>query len=166
MSKRTMWRSYFMDVVEIVASRSTCLRRHAGAILVDSEEKRIITTGYNGPPRGLRHCDLTGCIRELREIEPGRQQELCRGLHAEQNAIIQAAMYGVSIRKTMLYTSFLPCSFCAKMLINAGISRIAFKDYYPEPPTTVPALADPIEMFKETGVDIFRVVGDEVELIR
>ncbi len=119
-----------MSIAEQVASRSTCLRRSVGAVLV--KNKRILSTGYNGVPQGLAHCCQVGCIREERGIQSGEYQELCRGLHAEQNAIIQAALYGVVIDGAILYSTHKPCVLCSKMLINAGITRISFKDGYPD----------------------------------
>jgi len=119
-----------MEIAELVASRSTCLRRNVGAVIV--KDRRILTTGYNGAPRGLKHCEVTGCLREQMGIPSGEKQELCRGLHAEQNAIIQAAMYGISIQNSYLYCTDQPCITCAKMIINAGITRIYYKNSYPD----------------------------------
>ncbi|MCM8815877.1 MAG: cytidine/deoxycytidylate deaminase family protein, partial [Candidatus Omnitrophica bacterium] len=98
---RPEWDDYFLRIAVLVSERSTCLRRNVGALLV--KEKRILATGYNGAPSGIRHCDETGCLREQLKIPPGERHELCRGLHAEQNAIIQAAYHGVSIRESVLY---------------------------------------------------------------
>src|SRR5512139_1036800 len=112
---RPSWDEYFMDIVSLVARRSTCLRRGVGAVLV--KDKRLLTTGYNGAPSGLRHCLEVGCLREEKKVSSGERHELCRGLHAEQNAIIQAALHGVSIRDAVLYCTNLPCIICAKMLI-------------------------------------------------
>jgi len=127
---RPSWNKYFMEIAELVASRSTCLRRNVGAVIV--KDRRILTTGYNGAPRGLKHCEVTGCLREQMGIPSGEKQELCRGLHAEQNAIIQAAMYGISIQNSYLYCTDQPCITCAKMIINAGITRIYYKNSYPD----------------------------------
>lgn len=129
-NKRPNWDEYFMKIAEIVSLRSTCLRRNVGAVLV--KEKRILATGYNGAPTGLRHCEETGCLREKLKIPSGERHELCRGLHAEQNAIIQAAYYGVSIKDSKLYITCHPCSVCAKMIINAGIKEIIIKEGYPD----------------------------------
>ena len=117
---RPSWDEYFMDITRRVATRSTCLRRAVGAILV--HDKRIIASGYNGGPSGLAHCLDIGCLREKLGIPSGQQHELCRGIHAEQNAIIQAARYGVSIEGSVLYCTTQPCTQCTKMLINAGIT--------------------------------------------
>ena len=118
---RPSWKEYFMGIASLVAKRSTCRRRRVGAIVV--RDKRILATGYNGAPAGLPHCLDTGCLREEMEIPSGERHELCRGLHAEQNVIIQAAYHGVSIKGGTLYCTNLPCSICAKMLINAGVQR-------------------------------------------
>jgi dCMP deaminase len=115
-----------MDIVEIVAKRSSCLRRKVGAILV--RDKRILATGYNGAPSGLKHCIDTGCLREKMNIPSGERHELCRGLHAEQNAIIQAAYHGVNIKGATLYCTNSPCIICAKMIINSGITTIMARE--------------------------------------
>lgn len=128
--KRPPWDEYFLSIAELVSRRSTCLRRQVGALIV--LDKRILATGYNGAPQGLAHCIDIGCLREKLKIPPGERHELCRGLHAEQNAIIQAAAYGVSIRGATLYTTTFPCSMCAKMAINAGIKRIVYRAGYPD----------------------------------
>ncbi len=125
---RPSWNDYFMGITELVAQRSTCLRRHVGAILV--RDKRIITTGYNGAPARINHCLDVGCLREQMGIPSGERHELCRGLHAEQNAIIQAAIHGVCIKGSTLYCTNMPCSICTKMLINAGIVEIFYKEGY------------------------------------
>lgn len=129
-NKRPDWDEYFMKIAEIVSLRSTCLRRKVGAVLV--KEKRILATGYNGAPTGLKHCEEIGCIREKLKIPSGERHELCRGLHAEQNAIIQAAYHGVSIKESKLYITCHPCSVCAKMIVNAGIKEIIIKEGYPD----------------------------------
>ncbi|HVN96530.1 MAG TPA: cytidine/deoxycytidylate deaminase family protein [Syntrophorhabdaceae bacterium] len=127
---RPDWDSYFMGIARIVAQRSTCLRRNVGALIVKG--KRILATGYNGAPSGLTHCMDLSCLREQMKIAPGERHELCRGLHAEQNAIIQAAFHGVSINGADLYCTHLPCSICIKMLINAGIKKVFYVDGYPD----------------------------------
>jgi dCMP deaminase len=128
--KRPDWTEYFMDITRLVARRSTCIRRQVGAIVV--KDKRILATGYNGVPTGLAHCEDTGCIREQNNIPSGQRHELCRGLHAEQNTIIQAAYHGISISGATLYCTTLPCSICLKMLINAGITAIIYEQGYPD----------------------------------
>jgi len=124
------WDEYFMKIAEVAAMRSSCLRRHVGAVAV--KDKRILATGYNGAPSGLRHCKETGCIRQELNVPSGQQHELCRGLHAEQNVIIQAALHGVSIAGATLYSTCQPCVLCAKMIINAGIKEVVFKGDYPD----------------------------------
>ena len=119
-----------MAVAEEVTRRSTCLRRQVGAILV--VDRRILATGYNGAPSGVPHCEETGCLREQMAVPSGERHELCRGLHAEQNAIIQAAKHGARIDGATLYTTHHPCSVCAKMAINAGVKRIVCREDYPD----------------------------------
>ncbi len=128
---RPDWDHYFMQMAELTAHRSTCLRRHVGAVIV--KDKNIIATGYNGAPRGIAHCDEKGgCLREKLGVPSGERHELCRALHAEQNAIIQAATLGQSIEGATIYITNQPCVICAKMIINAGIERIVVKDGYPD----------------------------------
>ena len=119
-----------MGIARLISRRSTCMRRHVGALIV--KDKRILATGYNGAPTGLRHCEQIGCLRETHRVPSGQRHELCRGLHAEQNAIIQAAYHGTSIAGATLFCTTLPCSICLKMLINAGIREIVFEDGYPD----------------------------------
>jgi len=128
--KRPQWQEYFMDIARLVSRRSTCTRRHVGAILV--KDKRILATGYNGAPTGLAHCADIGCLRQKHGVPSGQRHELCRGLHAEQNAIIQAAYHGISIVGATLFCTTMPCSICLKMLINAGIRQIVFQEGYPD----------------------------------
>jgi len=120
--------TYFMRMADLVATRSTCLRRNVGAVVV--KEKRVLTTGYNGAPKGLKHCAEVGCVRLEHNIESGTRHELCRGVHAEQNAVIQAAYFGVSIKGSTIYTTNFPCVMCTKILVNAGIKEIVYKDDY------------------------------------
>ncbi len=127
---RPDWDHYFMKIAELVGERSTCLRRKVGCVLV--KRKRILATGYNGAPTGLPHCEEVGCIRVELKIPSGERHELCRGLHAEQNAIIQSAYYGVSIKDSILYVTCHPCSVCAKMIINSGIKEVIIKEGYPD----------------------------------
>ncbi|HDN86512.1 MAG: cytidine deaminase [Candidatus Omnitrophota bacterium] len=129
-SSRPDWDTYFMSVAELVSRRSTCLRRKVGAVLV--KDKRILATGYNGAPRGLEHCEVVGCLREKLKVPSGERHELCRGLHAEQNVLLQAAFHGVSVKGSSLYVTCAPCSICAKMIINAGIKEIIYRDSYPD----------------------------------
>lgn len=127
---RPTWDSYFLEITQVVASRSTCLRRQVGALII--RDKRILATGYNGAPSGLAHCREVGCLREARGIPSGERHELCRALHAEQNAMLQAAMYGVPIQGATLYCTNHPCVMCAKMLINAGMKEVVVSDAYPD----------------------------------
>jgi dCMP deaminase len=127
---RPSWDEYFMDITKRVAQRATCLRRQVGAIVV--QDKKILSTGYNGAPAGLKHCEEVGCLRERLKVPKGERHELCRGIHGEQNAIIQAAMFGVSIKGATLYSSHFPCVLCTKMIINAGIKRVVFLQGYPD----------------------------------
>jgi len=130
---RPSWLDYFMGIAHLVATRSTCCRRHVGAILV--KDRHILATGYNGVPSGIIHCEKVGCLREDDAVPSGERHELCRGLHAEQNAIIQAAYHGISIVGSTLYCTNKPCVICSKMLINAGIGEIIYKDGYADPLT-------------------------------
>ena len=139
---RPSWDEYFAEIARQVATRSTCLRRSVGAVIV--RDKRILSTGYNGAPRGLAHCDETGCLREALGIPSGQRQEICRGLHAEQNAIIQAALHGVPVEGGTIYVTHQPCITCAKMIINSGIVRVVCADSYPD------AMAR--EMFEQASV--------------
>lgn len=127
---RPSWDEYFLNITMQVAQRSTCLRRHVGAILV--RDKRILATGYNGAPRGIKHCEEVGCLREERNVPSGERHELCRALHAEMNALLQAADFGVPTEGATLYTTIYPCSLCAKMAINAGVKRIVTSGDYPD----------------------------------
>jgi len=128
--KRPSWDEYFLDVASLVAKRATCLRRSVGAVLV--KDKRILATGYNGAPAGLKHCVDVGCIRQKLKIPSGERHELCRALHAEQNALIQASLYGISVKGSTMYATCQPCVICAKMLINAGIKEIVIAGGYPD----------------------------------
>jgi dCMP deaminase len=128
-NSRPDWDDYFMQIAALVAQRSTCLRRHVGALLVSN--RRILATGYNGAPQGLAHCaELGGCLREQLGVPSGERQELCRALHAEQNAIIQAAVHGVELNEVTCYCTTQPCVTCAKMLINANVCRIVYAGGY------------------------------------
>jgi len=137
-----------MSITKTVAKRSTCMRRQVGAILV--KDKRILATGYNGAPARLRHCEEVGCLRENSSIPSGQRHELCRGLHAEQNAIIQAAYHGISISDATLYCTNKPCAICSKMLINAGIRKIIYEEGYNDD------LAE--QMLTEAGIEQERFV--------
>ena len=129
-NNRPTWDEYFMDIAFVVASRSTCIRRQVGAVIV--KEKRLLTSGYNGAPSSLEHCITRSCLREANKVPSGERHELCRGIHAEQNAVVQAALYGVAISGATVYCTHQPCSACTKILINAGIKRIVYKHGYPD----------------------------------
>jgi len=144
---RPSWTEYFMGITRLVAGRSTCMRRRVGAILV--KDKRILATGYNGAPQGMRHCESIGCLRADSSIPSGERHELCRGLHAEQNVIIQAAYHGIPISGSILYCTNKPCVICTKMIINAGIREIYYEEGYDDP------LSD--SMLEEAGITIERL---------
>ncbi|MEG0476306.1 MAG: cytidine/deoxycytidylate deaminase family protein [Raoultibacter sp.] len=127
---RPSWDEYFMKLATEVASRTTCLRRAVGAVIV--KDRRILSTGYNGVPTGIRHCAEVGCLRQQLGVPSGQRHEICRGLHAEQNAIIQAARYGTNIEGASIYITTQPCIVCAKMIINAGITEIVYQNPYPD----------------------------------
>jgi dCMP deaminase len=133
-----------MNITTLVAQRTTCTRRGVGAIIV--KDKRILSTGYNGAPSGIRHCAEVGCMREQLDVPSGQRHELCRGIHAEQNAIIQAAYHGVSVKGATVYCTNQPCSICAKMIINAGLKKICYQSGYEDP------LAR--ELLREAGVEV------------
>jgi len=126
--QRPSWDQYFMDITHLVATRSSCLRRQVGALLV--KDRNILATGYNGVPSGITHCEATGCLRERLKVPSGERHELCRGLHAEQNAIIQAAKHGTNIDGATLYCTTMPCIICTKMIINAGITKVIYGEGY------------------------------------
>ncbi len=133
---------YFMEIATVVAKRSTCLRNQVGALFV--KNKRILSTGYNGAPAGLEHCDVVGCARE--NVESGTRHELCRAVHAEQNAIIQAALHGISIEGATLYCTHQPCILCAKMMINARIAKVVYKHSYPD--------GTALDFLKQAGIEV------------
>lgn len=133
-----------MEIARLVARRSTCLRRQVGAVMV--KEKNILATGYNGTPSGIAHCAVTGCLRQKLQVPSGERHELCRGLHAEQNAIIQAAKHGINIGGATLYSTHSPCVICSKMLINSGVRRIVYLEGYPDELSR--------EMLAEAGTEV------------
>ncbi|MFW6238483.1 MAG: deoxycytidylate deaminase [Halanaerobiales bacterium] len=126
--ERPNWDEYFMRMAELAAKRSTCLRRQVGAVLV--KDRRILATGYNGAPKGLAHCEETGCLRKEKSVPSGQRHEICRGVHAEQNLIAQAAVHGVKSEDGIVYCTTQPCVICTKLLINSGVSRIYYRDGY------------------------------------
>jgi dCMP deaminase len=129
---RPEWDDYFMQLAQLVATRSTCIRegRKVGAVLV--RDKHILTTGFNGAPAGMAHCGEIGCIRDQLNIPSGTRHEICRAVHAEQNAIIQCALHGVSSKNSTIYVTHQPCTICTKILINAGVKRIVYQHPYPD----------------------------------
>lgn len=144
MDNRISWEEYFITLAENISTRSTCLRRKVGALIV--KNKRVLSTGYNGAPTGISHCDEEKCLRTKYNVPSGERHELCRGLHAEQNAIIQAAQYGVSINDAQIYVTHQPCSICTKMLINSGIKKFTYRLPYAD------KLAE--EMMTEAGIEV------------
>ncbi|NLD47971.1 MAG: cytidine deaminase [Clostridiaceae bacterium] len=149
---RPSWDEYFMEIVDLIKSRSTCLRRQVGALIV--KDKRILATGYNGAPMGCRHCFETGCLREKMKIPSGQRHELCRATHAEQNAIVQAAYTGTSVKGGTLYVTNQPCVLCAKLAINAGISKIIFRGDYPDELS--------MELLKEAGIRVVKFESEKI----
>lgn len=139
---REDWDTYFLEITDVVKKRSTCTRRQVGAVIV--KDNNLLASGYNGVPTKVTHCSEVGCLRDKLKVPSGERHELCRGLHAEQNAIIQAAKHGVSIDGSTIYTNTKPCSICTKMIINAGIRKIVYREDYNDP------LAD--EILKETKI--------------
>lgn len=144
---RPSWHEYFMGICDLVASRSTCTRRKVGAVLVKG--KRLLCSGYNGAPAKVPHCSETGCLRAQLNVPSGEKHELCRGVHAEQNAIIQAAFHGIRLEGSSLYCTNQPCSICAKMIINAGIKTVYYKDGYDDRLT--------LDMFNDAEVELVRL---------
>ena len=143
---RPSWDEYFMQIVELIKTRSTCLRRQVGAVIV--KDKRILATGYNGAPVGCKHCSEIGCLREQLNVPSGQRHELCRAIHAEQNAIVQAAYSGTSVNGATLYVTTQPCVLCAKLAINAGITRIVFSGEYPDELS--------MTLLKESGIEVVK----------
>lgn len=151
---RVPWDVYFMRICELVSERSTCLHRKVGAVIV--RENRILATGYNQPPSGFPHCDSIGCVRDALSIPSGRNQEVCFGLHAEQNALMQAAKFGISTKGATIYVTTKPCSVCARLIINAGIVRVVHQHDYPDPLTDYFFNVCGISLQKRSG-------GEEIE---
>lgn len=145
---RPTWDEYFVEIAELASKRATCIRRKVGALIV--QENNILSTGYNGVPSGIEHCTPETCIRNVRNIPSGQNLDICRGLHAEQNAILQAAKHGISIRGAKIYVSTFPCLTCAKMIINSGIDEIIYKEDYQDDESK--------RMLKEANIKIRRIV--------
>ena len=152
---RPSWDEYFMKITHLVAERSTCRRRRVGALIV--KDKRIISTGYNGAPKGLAHCLDIGCLREKMDVPSGERHELCRGAHAEQNAIIQAASSGADMQGATMFCTNSPCSTCTKMIINAGIRRLVLGDKYPD------SLGE--EMIREAGIETVYLMPKQHDIV-
>lgn len=152
--ERPSWEEYFMSIAQLVAQRSTCLRRQVGAVVV--KHKNILATGYNGTPTGITHCEVTGCLREQLKIPSGERHELCRGLHAEQNVIVQAAKHGINIDGATLFCTNAPCIICAKMIINSGVKEIVYLDGYPD------ILSK--EILEESGIDFRAYSGKTIHV--
>lgn len=147
---RPSWNRYFLNIAHAVALRSTCLRRHVGAVIV--RDKHILATGYNGSPCGTPHCSETGCLREALNIASGERHEICRGAHAEMNAIAQAAQSGTSCRGATIYCTDQPCAYCAKAIINSGIVRVMYEQAYPDDLSSI--------LLKEAGIDVMQIRSD------
>ncbi|MCM8801070.1 MAG: dCMP deaminase family protein [Candidatus Omnitrophica bacterium] len=153
--RRPSWDEYFLQVAQLVARRSTCLRRQVGAVAV--KDKRILATGYNGAPSGLAHCEDIGCLRQRLKVPSGERQELCRALHAEQNIIIQAVIHKIDLKGSTIYVTNQPCVTCSKMLISVGVKEIVVLEGYPD------KLAR--RLLKEAKIKL-KIKKDEVSLLR
>ena len=141
---RPTWDEYFLKMAFLVAERSTCRRHHVGAIIV--KNRQVLTTGYNGAAKNIEDCMELGCLRDKLKIQSGQRHEICRAIHAEQNAIIQAGVHGVNIHDAILYCTHNPCIICAKMIVNAGIKRVVTGSDYPDEFNLV------LDLFDEAGV--------------
>lgn len=148
-AKRPSLDEYFMEIAEVVSKRSTCLRSKNGAVLI--RDKHILSTGYNGAPKSLPHCDEVGCLRQKLKVPSGHRHELCRGAHAEANAIIQAALHGTSTVNSIMYSTHQPCTLCAKLIINAQIKEVIYKNPYND------ELA--VKLLKSAGVKLRKFTG-------
>ncbi len=140
---RPSWDEYFMGIAKVIASRSNCMKRQVGAIII--RDKRIVSTGYNGTPRGVRNCNEGGCKRCNSFTDSGTKLDECVCSHAEENAIVQAAYHGIAIRGGTLYTTFSPCLTCTKMILNAGLTEVVYSDAYP-------LGGEPMRLLSEAGV--------------
>lgn len=136
---RASWQQYFLDIAQLVSTRSTCKRRQVGAVTV--LDNHILTTGYNGAPSGQPHCLTIGCLRDEQAIPSGERHEICRAIHAEQNAIIQSSIHGISLSGSTLYCTHQPCSICARMILNAKITKVIFTKGYSDS-VTIKLLGD------------------------
>lgn len=155
MKNRPKLDEYFLKLAMLVAERSTCLRHNVGAVAV--MDKHVLSTGYNGAPAGCHDCTELGCLRDELGIPSGTRHEVCRAVHAEQNAIIQAAYHGTSLKGATLYCTHTPCILCAKMIVNAGIKRVvSFRDY---------ADRSFVELFNEAGVEFVKADKPDTKII-
>lgn len=153
---RPSWDEYFLKMAFLVAERSTCLRHHVGAIIV--KERHVLTTGYNGAAKNITDCLTLGCLRNQLKIKSGERHEICRAIHAEQNAIIQAGLHGVNVNKATLYCTHSPCIICAKMIVNSGINRVVVGSTYPDDFNMV------LDLFKEAGVLLEQIMFTDFEI--
>lgn len=151
---RPSWDEYFMKIAMLVAERSTCLRHHVGALIV--KNKRILTTGYNGAAAGVKDCLELGCLRNEKNIPSGERHEICRAIHAEQNALIQAALHGVNVSEGTIYCTHPPCILCAKMLVNARIKRYVTYGEYPD--------KEALALLKEAGIEFVKEKKPETKI--
>lgn len=151
---RPSWDEYFMEIAHLVSTRATCPRRSVGAVLV--KDRRILATGYNGAPRGIAHCPEGGHEKEWPDgcLRAGH---CIRALHAEQNALLSAAMLGVACAGSTIYVTCQPCNMCAKMIINAGIEKVIYEGDYPD--------AFSLELFSEAGTELYRIVSGSLEKV-
>lgn len=147
MMARIDWKSYFMKMAQLAAERSTCIRRRVGAVAV--RDNHVLATGYNGAPKGQTHCIDQGCLREELNIPSGERHEICRGVHAEQNIICQAALHGVSLEGAIIYCTTQPCSICARLIVNSGIQKVIYLEGYPDE-MTIGILKNMLEPFDKT----------------
>jgi len=155
-SRRPEWDEYFLKMAYLVAERSTCLRHHVGAVIV--RDKRILTTGYNGAARGVKDCLELGCLRDEKNIPSGQRHEICRAIHAEQNAIIQAGLHGINIGDSIIYCTHSPCILCAKMLVNARVKKFVTAGEYADKSFT--------GLFKEAGIEYKKIPKPKLNIIK
>lgn len=151
MTERPSIDEYFLEIASVVSKRSTCLRNKVGAVIV--RNKRILSTGYNGAPSNMEHCLEIGCMRQQNNIASGTRHEKCRAVHAEQNAIIQAALHGVGIGGATVYCTHQPCILCAKMIINSNINKVIYSTSYPD--------TDTQDFFNAAGVEMVYIPSQE-----
>ncbi len=153
---RPDWDTYFMEIAKVVATRSNCCRRHVAAVVV--KDHRIISTGYNGTPRGVTNCFEGGCPRCNSDIPSGEGLADCICAHAEENAIVQAAYHGISVKDSTIYTTYSPCPYCTRMIINSGITEVVYKDLY-----SIDKVS--FDLLKQAGVHTRQLHDTELESI-